>query len=69
MEAIIAAENPNVAASTTNAHPTPSAAMRAPPTSGPMSIIANGRTNLPRAFASTSDPSGTIIGTMAFKDG
>ena len=51
-------------ASAMNAHPVPTLATSAPPTSGPISVHATGRTNCPSEFASTSRSSGTTCGTI-----
>ena len=61
---IIRAENANVAASAMKAQPAPTVPTRRPPITGPMSVIAIGRTNCPSEFASTSRSDGTMLGTI-----
>ena len=61
---IITAENANVSASAMNAHPAPTLPTNRPPINGPTSVMANGRTNCPREFASTSSSAGTMLGTI-----
>ena len=62
------AETANVAASAMNAHPAPGVTNR-PPSMGPITIIASGRTTWPIEFASTSRSSGTSKGTNDEKAG
>ena len=69
MAIIITAENANVPASAMNAQPGPTPAIRTPPTSGPISVQATGRTNCPSEFACTSRSSGTIVGTIELNAG
>ncbi len=64
IERIITAENANVEASTRNAKPTLTQPIRTPPTSGPMSVIANGLTSCARELACTSRSAGTIAGVI-----
>ena len=52
-----------------NAHPVPNLPTSRPPINGPTSVIANGRTNSPSAFASTSIASGTMLGTIEVNAG
>ena len=47
-----------------NAHPAPTLPTSRPPISGPTSVMANGRTNCPSEFASTSSSAGTMLGTI-----
>ena len=61
---IITAENANVSASAMNAHPAPTLPTSRPPINGPTSVMANGRTNCPSEFASTSSSAGTMLGTI-----
>ena len=62
-------EMPNDAASNANAVPTPTASMSRPPSAGPASRSATGRTNWSSEFARASSEAGRTSGTIASKAG
>ena len=64
-----AAETANVAALRANAQPTPTPAMRKPPSAGPASRRATGRMNWSSEFACGSSEAGSTSGTIASNAG
>ena len=64
-----AAETANVAALSANAQPTPTPAIRKPPSAGPASRSASGRTNWSSELACGSSEAGSTSGTIASNAG